>query len=77
MAPAEALRRAAAGEWRVEFPTRKHLEALAAHPDAAAVLAAAPGRAGVVRVEPRLAFEADGKWRVLLPGDAGYEEAGA
>jgi len=75
--PAEALRRAAAGEWRVEFPTRKHLEALAAHADAAAVLAAAPGPAGVVRVEPRLAFEEDGKWRVLLPGDAGYEKAGA
>jgi len=41
------------------------------------VLAAAPGPAGVVRVEPRLAFEEDGKWRVLLPGDAGYEKAGA
>ena len=50
VAPAEALRRAAAGEWRVEFPTRKHLEALAAHRDAAAVVAAAPGAAGVVRV---------------------------
>jgi 8-oxo-dGTP pyrophosphatase MutT (NUDIX family) len=75
--PAEALRRAAAGEWRVEFPTRKHLEALAACPDAAAVIAAAPGPGLVPRVEPRLAFEADGSWKVLLPGEAGYEEAPA
>ena len=74
--PAEALRHAAGGEWRVEFPTRKHLEALASHPDAAAVLAAAPGVGKVARVEPRLAFEDDGRWRVLLPGEPGYEEAG-
>jgi recombination protein RecT len=77
VAPAEALRRAAAGEWRVEFPTRRHLEALAAHREAAAVVAAAPGAAGVVPVRPRLAVEADGTWRVLLSGEAGYEEAPA
>jgi 8-oxo-dGTP pyrophosphatase MutT (NUDIX family) len=74
--PAEALRRAGGGEWRVEFPTRKHLEALASHADAAAVLAAAPGAGKVARVEPRLAFEDDGRWRVLLPGEPGYAEAG-
>ena len=77
VAPDEALRRAAAGEWRVEFPTRQHLEALAAHRDAAAVVAAAPGAAGVVRVQPRLTVEAEGTWRVLLPGEVGYEEAPA
>jgi len=75
--PAEALRRAAAGEWRIEFPTRKHLEALAVHADAGAVVAGAPGAGRVERVEPRLAFAPDGSWRVLLPGEAGYEEAGA
>lgn len=74
--PAEALRRAADGRWRVEFPTRKHLEALAAHPTADSVLAAAPGPNGVVRVEPRLAFDAEGGFRVLLPAEPGYDEAG-
>lgn len=74
--PAEALQRARAGQWRVEFPTRHHLEVLAGFSDATAVLAAAPGVERVVRVEPRLAFEADGSWRVLLPEDPGYEEAG-
>ncbi|MBS1195302.1 MAG: hypothetical protein H6R33_22 [Actinobacteria bacterium] len=75
--PGEALRRADSGEWRVEFPTRKHLEALAGYRDAAAVVASAPGVAGVVRVAPRLTVSADGAWRVLLPGDTGYEEAPA
>ena len=77
VAPAEALRRADAGEWRVEFPTRKHLEALAVHADAAAVVAASPGAGRVARVEPRLAFAEDGSWRVLLPGEPGYAEAPA
>jgi 8-oxo-dGTP pyrophosphatase MutT (NUDIX family) len=77
VAPAEALRRADAGEWRVEFPTRRHLEALAEHADAAAVVAAAPGAGRVVRVEPRLVFAEDGAWRVLLPGEPGYAEAPA
>jgi 8-oxo-dGTP pyrophosphatase MutT (NUDIX family) len=74
VAPAEALRRSAAAEWRVEFPTRKHLEALAEHASPESVLAAAPGPGRVVRVEPRLVFVEDG-FRVLLPGEAGYEEA--
>ncbi|MBN2114524.1 MAG: NUDIX domain-containing protein [Acidimicrobiia bacterium] len=74
--PGEALQRAAAGEWRVELPTRKHLEALAACGSPEAVLAGAPGSGRVARVEPRLAFAADGSWRVLLPGEEGYEEAG-
>lgn len=76
VAPGEALRRAEAGQWRVEFPTRKHLEALAAHHDAGAVLAAAPPADEVVRVEPRLSVNSDGTWRVLLPGEPGYAEAG-
>jgi len=75
--PGEALRRAAVGEWQVEFPTRRHLEALAGCGSPEAVLAAAPGVSRVARIEPRLAFAADGSWRVLLPGEAGYEEAGS
>jgi 8-oxo-dGTP pyrophosphatase MutT (NUDIX family) len=73
--PAEALRRADAGQWRVEFPTRKHLEALAAHPNAPSVLAAAPGPGAVARMEPRLVV-GDGGIRIILPGEPGYEEAG-
>jgi len=73
--PAEALRRADRGAWKVEFPTRKHLEALARCSSGEEVLAAAPPPSEIVRVEPRLSFPAEGGFRVLLPGEAGYEEA--
>jgi 8-oxo-dGTP pyrophosphatase MutT (NUDIX family) len=76
VSPADALQRADEGRWRVEFPTRRHLEALASHATPAEVVAAAPGPGRVVRVEPRLSIGGDGTWRVMLPGDAGYEEAG-
>jgi recombination protein RecT len=73
--PAEALRRADERAWKVEFPTRKHLEALAVCESAEAAVSRAPGPGDMVRVEPRLAFSGDGSFRVLLPGEAGYEEA--
>jgi len=73
--PAEALRRAEAGTWQVEFPTRKHLEALAACDRPATVISRAPAPGAMVRVEPRLAFSEDGSFRVILPGEIGYEEA--
>jgi hypothetical protein len=59
----------------VEFPTRKHLEVMAACDRAEKVLAGAPHPGAMARVEPRFAFEPDGSHRVLLPGEAGYEEA--
>jgi 8-oxo-dGTP pyrophosphatase MutT (NUDIX family) len=72
--PVEALGKARAGEWYVEFPTRRHLELLAGFDTAAEVfdhaLTTTPAR-----IEPRLVATADGSWRVLLPGDRGYAEA--
>jgi recombination protein RecT len=73
--PAEALRRSQEGSWQVELPTRKHLEVMAACDRAEKVLAGAPHPGAMARVEPRFAFEPDGSHRVLLPGEAGYEEA--
>jgi len=73
--PGEALEKAAAGEWKVEFPTRCHLEALAGCDAAEEVAALAPPPGGVVAVRPRVVFGDDGAFRILLPGDPGYDEA--
>ena len=70
----EALSHADEGRWYVEFPTRRHLELLGRFDTAAAVLAHARA-ATPVRIEPRLVVEPDGSWRVLLPGDLGFEGA--
>ncbi len=70
----EAMGRADAGHWYVEFPTRRHLELLARFDSVAAVLDHA--RAALpVKIEPRLVVGPGGEWRVLLPGDDGFEEA--
>ena len=73
--PGEALERAAAGEWKVEFPTRCHLEALAGCGSAEEVPALAPLPGEVVAVRPRVVFDDDGAFRILLSGDPGYDEA--
>jgi 8-oxo-dGTP pyrophosphatase MutT (NUDIX family) len=73
--PAEALRRAADGEWQVEFPTRVHLELLEGFESPAAVIAHANAQDRVARIEPRIAFDDEGGFSVLLPGQPGYEAA--
>ena len=73
--PRDALARAAAGEWKVEFPTRRHLEALARCDSAEEVLTLAPAAAEMPTVRPRVDFLPGGAFRILLPGEAGYEEA--
>ncbi len=75
VAPAEALQRAGEGAWKVEFPTLRHLEALVGCAAAEEVLALAPPSAEVVPVRPRVAFTGDGGFRILLPGQPGYDEA--
>lgn len=72
--PGEAIRRGDLGEWYVEFPTRRHLEMLGRFSSADEVIEFAR-TAEPVRIEPRLVIEADDSWRVLLPGDRGFEEA--
>ena len=72
--PADALRDRAEGKLTMIFPTVKTLEELAGFARAADVVAACAGRAVPCRL-PRIALR-EGAPAVLLPGDAGYEEAG-
>lgn len=71
--PASALAEFADGRFDLSFPTIKHLEELRRFADADAVLAEASGRP-VVPLLPKLVSTEDG-FDVLLPGEAGYEEA--
>lgn len=70
VAPAEALRLAAAGERTIVFPTRMNLGLLAATPTLAAAVAAAAGRP-LRTVEPRVELR-DGDQYLLLDPEFGY-----
>jgi 8-oxo-dGTP pyrophosphatase MutT (NUDIX family) len=73
--PADALAAYERDEMTLVFPTIKHLEELAEFRSVAEVLKAARGRS-VEAVTPRVVVGDRGA-RVLLPGEAGYDEAGA
>jgi len=73
LTPAEALAQHRAGEIELILPTARNLEAIGRFGSSAALLAAAAASAAVPLVEPRLVADANG-WRILLPGDPGYEE---
>lgn len=72
--PADALERAAAGEFDVIFPTMKNLQALARFSTSAALLEATMAVERVPTVLPRVVADDRGV-RILLPGDPGYDEA--
>jgi 8-oxo-dGTP pyrophosphatase MutT (NUDIX family) len=72
--PASALAAHEAGELLLVFPTIKHLEQISAFDSADALLAHAHGRE-VLPVQPRVVVEGETA-RILLPGEAGYEDAG-
>lgn len=72
--PDEALRRAAAGEFEIIFPTMKNLEAVGRFVTGADLLEAAAAVERVPTVLPRVVADHRG-FRILLPGDPGYEEA--
>lgn len=72
--PAEALERAAAGEFDLIFPTMKNLEAIGRFDTSGALLEAAAAVERVPTVLPRVVSDERG-FRILLPGDPGYEEA--
>lgn len=74
VAPARALAAAEAGEWHIIFPTRKHLELLCRFETPQDALEFAAG-VTVERIEPRMIRGDRGGLQVLVPGDAGYEEA--
>lgn len=73
--PADALRKAAEGTWKVEFPTLCHLQALAGCATAEEVVALAPAPGRVVAVRPRVVPGGEAGFSILLPGDPGYDEA--
>ena len=73
--PREALDAGAREELLLVFPTIKHLEQLAEHASVEGALESARRRK-VMPVEPRVVLEG-GVAQVLMPGEQGYEEAGA
>jgi 8-oxo-dGTP pyrophosphatase MutT (NUDIX family) len=72
--PAAALAQADAGNWRIELPTRAHLELLTGFELADEVVAHA-GAAKPYPIEPRVAIDDQGALKVLLPGEPGFEAA--
>jgi 8-oxo-dGTP pyrophosphatase MutT (NUDIX family) len=72
--PADALARAATGELEIIFPTMKNLEAISRFATAQALLDAALAIEKVPTVLPRVVVDERG-FRILLPGDEGYDEA--
>jgi hypothetical protein len=72
--PADALARAAAGELDIIFPTMKNLEAISRFAAAAELLDAAAAIERVPTIQPKVVVDERG-FRILLPGDEGYDEA--
>jgi 8-oxo-dGTP pyrophosphatase MutT (NUDIX family) len=73
--PHDALARARAGEFDLIFPTMKNLEALGRAATTAELLTATAALKAVPTVLPRVVTDERGV-RLLLPGDAGYDDAG-
>jgi 8-oxo-dGTP pyrophosphatase MutT (NUDIX family) len=71
--PTEALRAGAANELEISFPTVRNLESLLGFASAEEVLEAAADRI-VEPILPRVVGTRE-SFRVLVPGDPGYEEA--
>ncbi len=72
--PAAALERAARGEWHVPFPTMRHLELLAQFASVEDAFDFAASQPEVPRVAPRVVGTRE-DFRILMPGEPGYEEA--
>jgi 8-oxo-dGTP pyrophosphatase MutT (NUDIX family) len=72
--PDDALSRARAGEFDLIFPTVKNLEAITRFATSGELLAAAAAVERVPTVLPRVVSDERG-FRILLPGDPGYDEA--
>jgi len=74
VSPRAALDWGRTGQWTLVPPTVATLQLLDAFDCPAAVLAFARGQKSVPRIEPRL-VRRGGTLEVLMPGDAGYEDA--
>jgi 8-oxo-dGTP pyrophosphatase MutT (NUDIX family) len=73
LGPAAAVAAADRGEMAIVFPTRKHLERIAAYGSTAELLADAR-KLTVEPVEPR-AIGSGEQARIVLPGEPGYEKS--
>ena len=73
VAPAEALRRAEAGEWLVPFPTQRTLDQLLEFGSVRAALDEWQNRE-VVPVQPRMRVADDGSLEVVMPNDPGFDD---
>lgn len=76
LSPADALARHRAGQMELVLPTIKNLETISAFTRCADLLAAAEALAEVPAIQARIVAGPGGP-RVVLPGDPGYEQAGA
>jgi 8-oxo-dGTP pyrophosphatase MutT (NUDIX family) len=72
--PRSALERWSRGEWMLVRPTLETLRTLAGFDEADAVLSFARSQRSIPRIEPRV-VQQDGALKILMPGDAGYEQA--
>src|SRR6202167_4966767 len=72
--PTEPLARARDGEFDIIFPTIKNLEAISRFTTSTELLEAAAAVERVPTVLPRVVADERG-FRILLPGDPGYDEA--
>ena len=72
MVPSQALERHGAGELNLMFPTVKHLEALSGFSSSQDFWKTAP--AEIPTIQPRISVDGSAV-RILLPGEAGFEEA--
>jgi 8-oxo-dGTP pyrophosphatase MutT (NUDIX family) len=75
IAPRDALHKEETAEWGVAFPTRKTLELLASEPTVAALAGKLKAIDAVLPIEPRLCV-GEAEVQILLPSDAGFDEAG-
>ncbi|MEJ5255330.1 MAG: hypothetical protein WHS89_08280 [Acidimicrobiales bacterium] len=72
--PSEALELHRAGQFDLIFPTMRSLIALERFTTADEVLAAAASIEEVPPIQPRLVADEGGGYRIVLPGDPGYDE---
>ena len=72
--PADALARHQAGELQLILPTIRNLEAISRFATSADLLTAAAAIQEVPTIVPRIVDDGGGM-RILLPGDAGYDQA--
>jgi len=72
--PGEAKEKADTGEWDVAFPTRKTLDLLGQFGSTASLCDHIGDQPGVEPIQPRLAT-VDGRVKILMPDDSGFDQA--